>query len=163
MFNSAFDGLGAAPGDYYPEDLRAEIDKFNARIYASVNNGVYRCGFAGKQAAYDEAVVALFETLDALEARLAETRFLCGDRITEADWRLFTTLVRFDPVYVGLFKCNVRRIADYPQSSPDTAPNCAPGRASGRRSTSSISNSTITAAFSSSIRPKLALGPAEPR
>ncbi len=114
MFNSAFDGLGAAPGDYYPADLRAEIDALNARIYSTVNNGVYRAGFAGKQAAYEEAAVALFETLDALEARLAERRFLCGDRLTEADWRLFPTLVRFDPVYVGLFKCNIRRIADYP-------------------------------------------------
>jgi putative glutathione S-transferase len=113
MFNSAFDRLGAAPGDYYPADLRAEIDALNARIYPTVNNGVYRAGFASKQAAYEEAVVALFETLDALEARLAERRFLCGDRLTEADWRLFTTLVRFDPVYVGLFKCNIRRIADY--------------------------------------------------
>jgi putative glutathione S-transferase len=114
MFNSAFDGLGATPGDYYPAKLRAEIDALNARIYPTVNNGVYRAGFASKQAAYEEAVVALFETLDALEARLADRRFLCGDRVTEADWRLFPTLVRFDPVYVGLFKCNIRRIADYP-------------------------------------------------
>jgi len=114
MFNSAFDGIGAQTGDFYPAELSEEIDALNARIYPTVNNGVYRCGFAGKQAAYDEAVVALFEALDALEARLAEKRFLCGDRITEADWRLFTTLVRFDPVYVGLFKCNLRRIADYP-------------------------------------------------
>jgi len=113
MFNSAFDRIGAAPGDYYPADLRTEIDALNARIYATVNNGVYRSGFAARQAAYEEAVVALFETLDGLEARLAERRFLCGDRLTEADWRLFTTLVRFDPVYVGLFKCNIRRIADY--------------------------------------------------
>jgi putative glutathione S-transferase len=117
MFNSAFDGLGAARGDYYPENLRGEIDALNARIYATVNNGVYRSGFAGTQAAYEEAVLALFETLDALEARLAGQRFLCGDRITEADWRLFPTLVRFDPVYVGLFKCNLRRIADYPHLS----------------------------------------------
>ena len=114
MFNSAFDGLGAAAGDYYPEALRAEIDALNARIYATVNNGVYRCGFASSQAAYEEAAVALFATLDALDARLASQRFLCGDRPTEADWRLFPTLVRFDPVYVGLFKCNLRRIADYP-------------------------------------------------
>ena len=114
MFNSAFDGLGASRGDYYPEALRAEIDALNARIYAAVNNGVYRCGFASSQAAYEEAAVALFETLDALEARLASQRFLCGDRPTEADWRLFPTLVRFDPVYVGLLKCNLRRIADYP-------------------------------------------------
>ena len=114
MFNSAFDGLGASSGDYYPEALRGDIDALNARIYATINNGVYRCGFASSQAAYDEAAVALFETLDALEARLASQRFLCGERVTEADWRLFPTLVRFDPVYVGLFKCNLRRIADYP-------------------------------------------------
>jgi putative glutathione S-transferase len=113
MFNSAFDALGALPGDYYPVELREEIDALNAKIYRTVNNGVYRAGFAGAQAAYEEAVAALFETLDGLDARLAERRFLCGDRVTEADWRLFTTLVRFDPVYVGLFKCNIRRIADY--------------------------------------------------
>jgi putative glutathione S-transferase len=114
MLNSAFDGVGAAAGDYYPVDLRAEIDALNSRIYPTVNNGVYRAGFAGAQAAYEEAAVAVFETLDALETRLAEKRFLCGDRLTEADWRLFPTLLRFDPVYVGLFKCNIRRIADYP-------------------------------------------------
>ena len=114
MFNSAFDGIGAAPGDYYPSELRAEIDALNARIYPTVNNGVYRAGFARTQEAYEEAVLALFETLDALEARLADKRFLLGDRLTEADWRLFPTLLRFDPVYVGLFKCNIRRIADYP-------------------------------------------------
>ena len=113
MFNSAFDGIGAAPGDFYPADLRDEIDALNARIYPTVNNGVYRCGFARSQQAYDEAVAALFESLDGLEARLGERRYLCGEKATEADWRLFTTLVRFDPVYVGLFKCNVRRIADY--------------------------------------------------
>ena len=114
MFNSAFDALGASPGDYYPEPLRAEIDTLNARIYATVNNGVYRSGFAATQGAYEEAVVPLFDTLDVLEARLAGQRSLCGDQLTEADWRLFPTLVRFDPVYVGLFKCNIRRIADYP-------------------------------------------------
>ena len=113
MFNSAFDGVGAKAGDYYPSDLSAEIDALNARVYASVNNGVYRCGFATTQAAYDEAAIALFETLDALDQRLADRRFLFGDRLTEADWRLFPTLLRFDPVYVGLFKCNLRRIADY--------------------------------------------------
>ena len=117
MFNSAFDGVGATAGDYYPQDLREEIDALNPRIYATVNNGVYRCGFAQSQAAYDEAVGALFETLDMLEARLATREFLCGERVTEADWRLFVTLLRFDPVYVGLFKCNLRRIADYPQLS----------------------------------------------
>jgi putative glutathione S-transferase len=114
MFNSAFDGVGAAPGDFYPAELRDEIDALNARIYPTVNNGVYRCGFARSQQAYDEAVVALFESLDELEARLAGRRYLCGERATEADWRLFTTLARFDPVYVGLFKCNLRRIADFP-------------------------------------------------
>ncbi len=114
MFNSAFDAVGAREGDYYPEALRAEIDEVNARVYATVNNGVYRCGFASTQVAYDEAVSALFETLDDLEARLATRRFLFGDKLTEADWRLFVTLLRFDPVYVGLFKCNIRRIEDYP-------------------------------------------------
>jgi len=114
MFNSAFDAVGAEPGDYYPQDLRPEIDEINARVYSTVNNGVYRCGFAATQPAYDEAVGALFATLDFLEARLSAAPFLFGDRLTEADWRLFVTLLRFDPVYVGLFKCNIRRIADYP-------------------------------------------------
>ncbi len=114
MFNSAFDAIGAAEGDYYPEALRPEIDALNARIYATVNNGVYRAGFATTQEAYEEAFSALFETLDWLEARLSDRRFLCGERLTEADWRLFTTLVRFDPVYFGHFKCNLRRICDYP-------------------------------------------------
>jgi len=114
MFNSAFDGVGAAEGDYYPEELQSEIDALNARIYRTVNNGVYRAGFATSQEAYGEAFNELFETLDWLEARLAARRFLCDDRLTEADWRLFTTLIRFDPVYVGHFKCNLRRIADYP-------------------------------------------------
>jgi putative glutathione S-transferase len=117
MLNSAFDGVGAAEGDYYPGDLRAEIDALNARIYPTVNNGVYRAGFATSQEAYEEAFRTLFETLDWLEARLAARRFLCGERLTEADWRLFTTLVRFDPVYVGHFKCNLRRIKDYPALS----------------------------------------------
>jgi glutathionyl-hydroquinone reductase len=113
MFNSAFDGIGAAPGDFYPAALHGEIDALNERIYATVNNGVYRAGFARSQSAYEEAVRALFATLDWLEEHLALHRWLCGERITEADWRLFTTLVRFDPVYVGHFKCNIRRIADY--------------------------------------------------
>ncbi|SEG25684.1 glutathione S-transferase family protein [Bosea lathyri] len=115
MLNSAFDGVGAKPGDYYPQDLRIEIDGLNERIYATVNNGVYRAGFATTQEAYEEAVAPLFETLDWLEERLSSRRFLTGERITEADWRLFTTLIRFDPVYVGHFKCNIRRIADYPR------------------------------------------------
>ncbi len=113
MFNSAFDALGATPTDYYPQALRPEIDLLNDRIYESVNNGVYKCGFATSQEAYDEAIVPLFETLDWLDERLATQRYLTGSTITEADWRLFTTLVRFDPVYVGHFKCNVRRINDY--------------------------------------------------
>jgi putative glutathione S-transferase len=114
MFNRAFDGVGAAEGDYYPRELRQEIDALNARIYATVNNGVYRAGFATTQTAYEEAFRALFETLDMLEARLAGQRFLVGERLTEADWRLFTTLIRFDAVYFGHFKCNLREIRDYP-------------------------------------------------
>ncbi len=117
MFNSAFDGVAGNREDYYPEPLRGDIDAVNARVYATVNNGVYRAGFARSQAAYEEAVTALFETLDWLEARLAGRRYLMGERVTEADWRLYTTLVRFDPVYVGHFKCNIRRIADYPALS----------------------------------------------
>lgn len=114
MFNSAFDGIGARPGNYYPEPLRAEIDAINQRIYSNVNNGVYKAGFATSQEAYEEAVEPLFETLDWLEQRLSKQRYLLGDALTEADWRLFTTLIRFDSVYVGHFKCNVRRIEDYP-------------------------------------------------
>jgi putative glutathione S-transferase len=114
MLGSAFDSVGAKPGDYYPEQLRHEIDALNDRIYDTVNNGVYKAGFATTQAAYEEAIEPMFETLDWLDARLARQRFLTGDALTEADIRLFTTLVRFDAVYVGHFKCNVRRIADYP-------------------------------------------------
>ena len=117
MLNSAFDGVGAKVGDYYPQALRAEIDALNERIYATVNNGVYRAGFATTQAAYEEGVLPLFETLDWLEERLATRRYLTGETATEADWRLFTTLIRFDAVYVGHFKCNIRRIADYPRLS----------------------------------------------
>lgn len=113
MFNSAFDSVGARPGDYYPEALRSEIDALNDRIYDTVNNGVYKAGFATSQEAYDEAIVPLFETLDWLDEKLENQRYLTGNQITEADWRLFTTLVRFDPVYVGHFKCNIRRIGDY--------------------------------------------------
>jgi putative glutathione S-transferase len=120
MLNSAFDRLGAKPGDYYPRDLRGEIDALNARIYDTLNNGVYKSGFAGTQAAYEEAVKPLFETLDFLEQRLERSAYLCGERLTEADIRLFTTLIRFDPVYFGHFKCNVRRIADYPALSAYT-------------------------------------------
>jgi glutathionyl-hydroquinone reductase len=114
MFNSAFDGVGAAGGDYYPQALRAEIDTLNTRIYGAVNNGVYRAGFATAQEPYEKAVGGVFEALDWLETRLAGSRFLLGDRPLECDWRLFTTLVRFDPVYVGHFKCNIRRLVDYP-------------------------------------------------
>jgi len=113
MLNSAFDDHGAKPGDYYPEDLRSEIDALNTRIYGTVNNGVYKAGFATTQAAYEEAVFPLFDTLDFLDRHLARRRYLCGDTLTEADWRLFTTLVRFDAVYVGHFKCNIRRLVDY--------------------------------------------------
>ena len=114
MFNSAFDGIGAKPGDYYPVALRAEIDAVNDVVYHSINNGVYKAGFATTQDAYKEAVTALFEALDGLEERLSRSRYLVGSVITEADWRLFTTLIRFDAVYVGHFKTNLRRIADYP-------------------------------------------------
>jgi putative glutathione S-transferase len=114
MFNSAFDALGAAPGDYCPQELLAEIDEVNAFVYQNVNNGVYRAGFATTQDAYEEAVSALFDGLETLEARLARQRYLAGERITEADWRLFTTLLRFDAVYHGHFKCNLKRIADFP-------------------------------------------------
>jgi putative glutathione S-transferase len=117
MMNSAFDALGARAGDYSPQELRPEIDEMNTRIYDTVNNGVYKAGFATTQHAYEEAVRPLFETLDFLDEHLSSRRYLCGDRLTEADIRLFTTLVRFDPVYVGHFKCNLRRIADYPHLS----------------------------------------------
>jgi len=117
MFNSAFDAVGARPGDFYPAHLREEIDALNARIYSTVNNGVYRAGFATTQEAYEEAVTELFETLEWLEVHLASRRYLTGAAITEADWRLFTTLVRFDPVYVGHFKCNIKRLADLPNLS----------------------------------------------
>ena len=114
MLNTAFDPLGAEPGDYYPEPLREEIDAVNERVYHTVNNGVYKSGFATTQAAYEEAVHPLFETLDWLEERLAASRWLVGGTLTEADIRLFTTLVRFDPVYHGHFKCNIRQLKDYP-------------------------------------------------
>ncbi len=114
MLNSAFDQWGDAAVDFYPADLRGDIDRINPVVYENVNNGVYRCGFAGKQEAYDEAFDALFRTLEELESRLSRQRYLAGDRITEADWRLFTTLVRFDAVYYVHFKCNLHHIADYP-------------------------------------------------
>ena len=117
MFNSAFDSAGATGMDYYPQPKRAEIDALNERIYATVNNGVYKAGFAKTQEAHDKAITALFDTLDWLEARLSRQPYLTGDHITEADWRLFTTLVRFDAVYHGHFKCNIRRLVDYPALS----------------------------------------------
>jgi glutathionyl-hydroquinone reductase len=113
MLDSAWGGGGR----HYPAALRPEIDALNARIYDTLNNGVYKAGFATSQAAYEAAVNPLFDTLDWLEARLATRRYLCGDTITEADWRLFPTLIRFDAVYVGHFKCDRRRIADYPSLS----------------------------------------------
>ena len=114
MFNSAFNDLTGNDTDYYPQDLREQIDAINARVYDEVNNGVYKSGFATTQEAYDEAVVTLFDALDWLEGILSENRYLTGDRLTEADWRLFTTLVRFDLVYHLHFKCNRKRIIDYP-------------------------------------------------
>ena len=114
MLNSAFDAVGANRNDYYPAELRAEIDEWNALIYPNVNNGVYRAGFATTQEAYVEAATAVFAALDRIEKHLATRRYLCGARLTEADVRLFATLIRFDPVYHGHFKCNLRRIVDYP-------------------------------------------------
>jgi putative glutathione S-transferase len=113
MLNSAFDGLTGNGLDFYPEALRSEIDAVNEAVYDDVNNGVYKAGFATTQQAYDEAAAALFDRLARLDERLSRHRYLVGGRITEADWRLFTTLVRFDSVYVGHFKCNIRRLADY--------------------------------------------------
>ncbi len=114
MFNAAFDALTGNKLDFYPKPLRGEIDAINARVYPGLNNGVYRAGFATTQAAYDEAVEEVFATLDWLEGLLATRRYVAGERITEADWRLFTTLARFDPVYVGHFKCDRRRLIDHP-------------------------------------------------
>lgn len=118
MLNSSFNAYAEHPEqDLYPQDLRAEIDSINSIVYDTVNNGVYRCGFAATQAAYEESFDALFRSLDMLESRLDGQAYLAGARITEADWRLFTTLVRFDAVYYGHFKCNLRRIEDYPNLS----------------------------------------------
>ncbi len=117
MLNSAFDSFTPITTDYYPEPLRSRIDEINAFVYDRVNNGVYRCGFAGSQQAYDKAFDALFAGLEELEVGLEATRYLLGDEITEADWRLFTTLLRFDAVYYVHFKCNLRRIAEYPALS----------------------------------------------
>jgi putative glutathione S-transferase len=117
MLNSAFEAFTNDRTDYYPAPLRAEIDAINERVYSTVNNGVYRAGFATTQEAYAEAYTALFETLDDIENRLSRQRYLAGQVITEADWRLFTTLVRFDAVYYGHFKCNRQRIVDFPNLS----------------------------------------------
>jgi len=117
MLNSEFEDVARLHEDYYPQPLRAEIDAVNRLVYENINNGVYRCGFATTQEAYESAFDALFSALDELEARLDRSRYLAGDRITEADWRLFPTLVRFDAVYYGHFKCNLRRLGDYPNLS----------------------------------------------
>jgi putative glutathione S-transferase len=117
MFNSAFDELTGSKLDFYPSALRSEIDSINERVYHAINNGVYKSGFATTQEAYEEAVTELFTALDEVEDRLSQHRYLVGDRMTEADWRLFTTLLRFDAVYFGHFKCNIRRIEDYPNLS----------------------------------------------
>ncbi|MEM8788344.1 MAG: glutathione S-transferase family protein [Pseudomonadota bacterium] len=114
MFNSAFDALTGNTDDYWPESLRDAIEPVNARIYDTLNNGVYRSGFARSQAAYDDAVAKLFDTMDWLEERLAGNRYLVGERVTEADWRLMPTLFRFDPVYHGHFKCSRNRLVDFP-------------------------------------------------
>ncbi|APH60220.1 glutathione S-transferase family protein [Granulibacter bethesdensis] len=115
FFDDAFDSVAKHQVHFYPPDYRDDIDALNARIYDTVNNGVYKAGFATTQHAYEEAVYPLFATLDWLEDRLSRQNFLCGNRVTEADWRLFTTLIRFDSVYVGHFKCNIRRLSDYPE------------------------------------------------
>lgn len=117
MLNREFDAFTDARADYYPAALRAAIDAVNEVVYESINNGVYRTGFATTQEAYEQAFFKLFAGLDTMEERLARSRYLAGERVTEADWRLFTTLVRFDAVYYGHFKCNLRRIADYPNLS----------------------------------------------
>lgn len=117
MFNSAFNGLTKNADDYYPQDLREKIDAMNEKIYQHINNGVYKAGFASTQKAYEKAVKQLFSSLDELEEVLTKQRYLLGQRLTEADWRLFTTLIRFDAVYYVHFKCNTKRIADYPALS----------------------------------------------
>lgn len=117
ILNTAFDSITGSRLDFYPEPLRGEIDALNARIYPAINNGVYRAGFATTQDAYEEAFDELFRELDWVERRLGKQRYLTGEYLTEADWRLFTTAIRFDAVYHGHFKCNLRRIEDYPNLS----------------------------------------------
>ena len=114
MLNTAFDEVGATQGDYYPEALRAEIDAMNGKVYHGVNNGVYKAGFATKQEVYEEEVQKLFNVLDELEEHLSTRKYLVGEQLTEADWRLFVTLVRFDSAYYGHFKCNIRELREYP-------------------------------------------------
>ncbi|MCF7354733.1 glutathione S-transferase family protein [Vibrio sp. CK2-1] len=114
MFNSEFNDLTGNTDDYYPQELRSEIDQWNEFIYPNINNGVYKTGFATSQQAYEEAFDSLFAALDKVEQHLSQSKYLVGEKITEADWRLFTTLIRFDAVYVGHFKCNLKRIAEYP-------------------------------------------------
>jgi putative glutathione S-transferase len=117
MLNSEFNALTPVKTDFYPATLRREIDEVNAFVYERINNGVYKAGFAGSQRVYESAVTRLFAALDEIETRLGQSRYLVGDALTEADWRLFTTLIRFDAVYVTHFKCNLRRIEDYPNLS----------------------------------------------
>jgi putative glutathione S-transferase len=117
MFNTAFNQITGNNDDYYPEELRPEIDEINEYVYHSINNGVYKAGFATAQDVYDQEVTNVFDALDKIENILSKQKYLTGDKITEADWRLFTTLLRFDPVYVGHFKCNLQRIADYKHMS----------------------------------------------
>ncbi|WP_371193333.1 glutathione S-transferase family protein [Glaciecola sp. SC05] len=114
ILNTAFNEITGNTEDYYPQELHHQIDLINSFVYDNINNGVYKSGFATTQEAYEESVINLFNALDKIESILSKQRYLVGDQITEADWRLFTTLIRFDPVYVGHFKCNIRRIADYP-------------------------------------------------
>ena len=114
MLNTAFDEVGALPGDYYPEHLRSEIDEINEKVYQTINNGVYKTGFATKQEVYEEEVTNLFAALDELEEHLTNRNYLIGETLTEADWRLFVTLVRFDVAYYGHFKCNIRELREYP-------------------------------------------------
>ena len=114
MLNTAFDAFTNVHTDYYPKDLRGEIDRINEQVYSNINNGVYRAGFATSQEAYEQAFRNVFDTLDELEQRLSQQRYLVGNKITEADWRFFCTLIRFDAVYYSHFKCNWRHIYEYP-------------------------------------------------
>jgi putative glutathione S-transferase len=114
MFDWQFDDVGASGPRFCPPELESDIDAVNTFVYGSINNGVYKCGFATTQEAYEEAVKKLFAALGQIDLRLSGSRYLVGETLTEADWRLFTTLLRFDPVYVGHFKCNIKRLVDYP-------------------------------------------------